>query len=80
MQVRPQGREFQNGKIPLGTCISLMTTAGKMILGRLEERAEQPGPPLRQAAAGGRGNSALLSRQGALDRQVRPVFPEPDAG
>jgi len=57
------------------------TTAGKMIFGRLEERAEQPAPPLRQAAAAGRAeNSARLSEQGALDRQVRPVFPEPDAG
>jgi uncharacterized protein YacL len=57
------------------------TTAGKMIFGRLEERAEQPAPLLRQAAAAGRAeNSARLSEQGALDRQVRPVFPEPDAG
>ncbi len=57
------------------------TTAGKMIFGRLEERAEQPAPPLRQAAAAGRAeHSARLSDQGALDRQVRPVFPEPDAG
>ena len=57
------------------------TTAGKMIFGRLEERAEQPTPPLRQAAAaGGAKNSARLSEHGALDRQVRPEFPEPDAG
>ena len=57
------------------------TTAGKMIFGRLEERAEQPAPPLRRAAAAGRAeNSARLSDQGTLDRQVRPVFPEPDAG
>jgi uncharacterized protein YacL len=57
------------------------TTAGKMIFGRLEEGAEQPAPPLRQAAAAGRAeNSARLSEQGALDRRVRPVFPEPDAG
>src|SRR6266566_9422930 len=32
------------------------TTAGKMIFGRLEERAEQPAPMLRQAAAAGRGD------------------------
>src|SRR5207245_11749417 len=31
------------------------TTAGKMIFGRLEERAEQPTPLMRQAAAVGRG-------------------------
>ena len=32
------------------------TNAGKMIFGRLEERAEQPAPVLRQAAAAGRGD------------------------
>ena len=32
------------------------TTAGKMIFGRLEERAEQAAPALRQAAAAGRGD------------------------
>src|SRR6266446_8931337 len=47
------------------------TTAGKMIFGRLEERTEQPAPPLRQAAAAGRSEeSARLSDQGALDRLV----------
>ena len=70
------------------------TTAGKMIFGRLEERADQAAPALRQAAAAGRGQgnggarpdatgrvetSARLPEQGALDRQARPVFPEPDA-
>jgi hypothetical protein len=32
------------------------TTAGKMIFGRMEERAEQPAPVMRQAVAAGRGN------------------------
>jgi hypothetical protein len=69
------------------------TTAGKMIFGRLEERAEQAAPPLRQAAAAGRGDgsggvrsdatgraetSARLPEQGTLDRQARPIFPESD--
>src|SRR6266849_2259114 len=71
------------------------TTAGKMIFGRLEERAEQAAPALRQAAAAGRGDgnggmrsdatskvetSARLPEQSTLERQGRPVFPEPDAG
>src|SRR6266478_471211 len=71
------------------------TTAGKMIFGRLEERGEQAAPALRQAAAAGRGDgnggtrsdvtnraetSARLSERGALERQARPVFPEPHAG
>src|ERR1700674_1133421 len=71
------------------------TTAGKMIFGRLEERAEQAAPALRQAAAAGRGGgnggvrseatsrvetSARLPEQGTPGRQARPIFPEPDAG
>jgi uncharacterized protein YacL len=69
------------------------TTAGKMIFGRLEERTEQAVPPLRQAAAAGRGDGiggvrtdatsrveppAHLPEQGPLDRQARPIFPESD--
>src|SRR5229473_5860423 len=71
------------------------TTAGKMIFGRLEERAEQSSPALRQAAAAGRGEGnggmrseltskvetpARLPEQSTLERQGRPVFPERDAG
>jgi len=68
------------------------TTAGKMIFGRLEERAEQAAPALRQAAAAGGGNSggrsdatsrvepgARVSGQGTQDRQARHNFPETDA-
>jgi len=70
------------------------TTAGKMIFGRLEERAEQPASALRQAAAAGRGDSncgvrsdapsrvetsARIPEQGTPDRQTRPIFPESDA-
>src|SRR5437667_8428645 len=70
------------------------TTAGKMIFGRLEERAEQAAPAVRHAAGAGRGESNGLARsetgnraatpnrlqgQGALERQARTVLPEPDA-
>jgi uncharacterized protein YacL len=61
------------------------TTAGKMIFGRLEERAEQPAPLLRQAAAAGRGDgssrteaAARIPERPGLDRQPRPIFPETD--
>ena len=57
------------------------TTAGKMIFGRLEERAEQAAPALRQAAAAGRvASSARLPEQDTLDRQARAALPERDAG
>jgi hypothetical protein len=69
------------------------TTAGKMIFGRLEERAEPAAPALRQAAAAGRGDgnggvrsdgasrvetSARLREQGGLEGQAPPTFPESD--
>jgi uncharacterized protein YacL len=70
------------------------TTAGKMIFGRLEERAEQAAPALRQAAAAagrGAGNGGMrtdatsrvepparLPEQGSLERQTRPIFPDSD--
>jgi len=71
------------------------TTAGKMIFGRLEERAEQAAPAVRHAAAGrGESNgvvrsettgsrsatSTRLQEQGTLERQARAILPEPDAG
>jgi len=71
------------------------TTAGKMIFGRLEERAEQAAPALRHVAGAGRGESTgvlrsemgnraatptRLQEQGTLERQARVVIPEPDAG
>src|SRR3989475_1879350 len=71
------------------------TTAGKMIFGRLEERAEQAAPALRQAAAGGRGDgsggvssyaargegtAARLPEQGNPDGEAPPGFPEPPPG
>ena len=71
------------------------TTAGKMIFGRLEERMEQAGPTLRQAAAAGRGesgggarpdaagrvaSSARIPEQDTMDRQARAALPERNAG
>jgi uncharacterized protein YacL len=50
------------------------TTAGKMIFGRMDDRAEQPAPLLRQAAAAGRGDGP--SR---VETSARPIFPETDA-
>src|SRR5947208_12658191 len=44
------------------------TTAGKMIFGRLEERAEQPDVALRQAAAAGRGRNNSGVRSDATNR------------
>jgi hypothetical protein len=69
------------------------TTAGKMIFGRLEERAEQAAPLLRQAAAAGSGDGGGGTRAGAPGRaenggrlpersphepQRDPIFPPPE--
>src|SRR3989441_4255246 len=49
------------------------TTAGKMIFGRLEERAEQPAGALRQAAAAGRGDSNSGLRSETTSRVEAPA-------
>jgi uncharacterized protein YacL len=93
MVVVDGARRLINKSVDIVVTSVHQTTAGKMIFGRLEERAEPAAPPLRQAAAAGRGEgnggvrpdatsrvepSARIPEQGALDRQARPVFPEPD--
>src|SRR5467141_514162 len=95
MVVVDGGRRMINKSVDVIVTSVHQTTAGKMIFGRLEERAEQAAPALRQAAAAGRGDgnggvrsearskvetSARLPEQSTLERQGRPVFPEPDAG
>jgi uncharacterized protein YacL len=92
MVVVDGARRLINKNVDITVTSVHQTTAGKMIFGRLEERAEQVAPPLRQAAAAGRGDSggvrtdatsrveppARVADQGALDRQARPIFPESD--
>jgi len=58
------------------------TTAGKMIFGRLEERTEQPAPPLRQAAAAGRvdGNGGVRSEATSRVENIRASFGARHAG
>src|SRR6267143_349907 len=95
MVVVDGGRRMINKRVDVIVTSVHQTTAGKMIFGRLEERAEQAAPALRQAAAAGRGDGnggvrseatirvetpARLPEQGTPDRQTRPIFPEPDAG
>ncbi len=94
MVVVDGGRRLINKSVDVIVTSVHQTTAGKMIFGRVEERMEQPAPLMRQAAATGRGNgnggarsaaapssvetSACLAEQPTLDRQGRPIFPEPD--
>src|SRR6266851_3066311 len=94
MVVVDGGRRLVNKSVDVIVTSVHQTTAGKMIFGRVEERMEQPAPLMRQAAGAGRGNgnggarsaaapssvetSACLAEQPTLDRQGRPIFPEPD--
>jgi uncharacterized protein YacL len=95
MVVVDGGRRMINKSVDVIVTSVHQTTAGKMIFGRLEQRAEPPAPALRQAAAAGRGEgnggvrsdatsrvetSACLPEQGTPGRQARAIFPEPDAG
>jgi uncharacterized protein YacL len=93
MVVVDGARRLINKSVDITVTSVHQTTAGKMIFGRLEERTDQAAPPLRQAAAAGRGDgvagvrsdatgrvesSTRLPEQGTLDRQARPIFPESD--
>jgi len=93
MVVVDGARRLINKSVDITVTSVHQTTAGKMIFGRLEERAEQMAPPLRQAAAAGRGDGGgavrtdttsrveppvRLPERGPLDRQARPIFPESD--
>src|SRR2546427_11685122 len=95
MVVVDGARRMINKSVDIIVTFVHQTTAGKMIFGRLEERAEQAAPALRQAAAAGRGDvnggirsdagsrggkSGRVPGRGTLGGEARPGFPEPDAG
>jgi uncharacterized protein YacL len=93
MVVVDGARRMINKNVDVTVTSVHQTTAGKMIFGRLEERAEQAAPMLRQAAAAGSGDGGGGTRAGASGRaenggrlperspQERlqdPIFPPPD--
>jgi uncharacterized protein YacL len=68
MVVVDGGRRMINKSVDVIVTSVHQTTAGKMIFGRFEERAEQPAPTLRQAAAAGRGDGNGGVRSDATSR------------
>jgi uncharacterized protein YacL len=81
MVVVDGARRFINKNVDTIVTSVHQTTAGKMIFGRMDERAEQTGSMARQAAAGasrseGGGRAADPV---SLDRGPRPIFPETDS-
>ncbi len=81
MVVVDGARRFINKNLDITVTSVHQTTAGKMIFGRVDDRAEPSGTMARQAAAGaGRSDSAArVSDPSALDRGPRSIYPEPDA-
>jgi hypothetical protein len=82
MVVIDGARRFINKTIDITVTSVHQTTAGKMIFGRLDDRAEQPPRVARHAtAAAGAGRSEISSRiqdSPSTDRAPRPIFPESD--
>jgi uncharacterized protein YacL len=82
MVVVDGARRFINKTVDIVVTSVHQTTAGKMIFGRLDERAEHtPQMARHAAAAASAGRSEISSRvheSPALDRAPRPIFPESD--
>jgi uncharacterized protein YacL len=82
MVVVDGARRFINKNVDVVVTSVHQTTAGKMIFGRMDDRAEQPVPAARQAAAAGAGRTesgSRVSEAGSLEHGPRPIFPETDA-
>jgi len=82
MVVVDGARRFINKTIDIVVTSVHQTTAGKMIFGRLDDRAEQPPAAMRHAAAAavaGRSDvPARIHESPSIDRAPRPIFPESD--
>ncbi len=82
MVVVDGARRFINKNVDVIVTSVHQTTAGKMIFGRMDDRAEPSLPGARQAAAAGAGRAdsgGRITDASALERGPRAIFPEPDA-
>ncbi len=80
MVVVDGARRFINKNVDTIVTSVHQTTAGKMIFGRMDERAEQTGSMARQAAAGASRNEGggRVTDTPSMDRGPRAIFPETD--
>lgn len=82
MVVVDGARRFTNKNVDVVVTSVHQTTAGKMIFGRMDERAEPSGQNQNAraaaAAAGRGGGGEQVADPSALDRGPRRIFPEPD--
>jgi uncharacterized protein YacL len=80
MVVVDGARRFINKNVDMTVTSVHQTTAGKMIFGRMDDRAEQAGSMARQAAAGASRSEGggRVADAPPPDRGPRPIFPETD--
>jgi hypothetical protein len=80
MVVVDGAKRFINKSVDIAVTSVHQTTAGKMIFGRVDDRADSSGPTARQSMAAGRSDvGGRISDRNALDRGSQPVYPEADA-
>ena len=80
MVVVDGAKRFIDKSIDITVTSVHQTTAGKMIFGRVDDRAESSGTMARQAAAAARGEaSGRTPIPSSLDRATRPIYPESEA-
>jgi uncharacterized protein YacL len=80
MVVVDGAKRFINKSVDIAVTSVHQTTAGKMIFGRVDDRADSSGPTARQSMAAGRNDvGGRISDRNALDRGSQPVYPEADA-
>ena len=78
MVVVDGAKRFINKSVDITVTSVHQTTAGKMIFGRVDDRAEASGPRARQAAAAERCHRRVTDPH-SLDRGTRSIYPETEA-
>jgi uncharacterized protein YacL len=80
MVVVDGAKRFINKSVDIAVTSVHQTTAGKMIFGRVDERAESSSPTSRQSMPAGRHDvGGRVSDPNALDRGSQPIYPETEA-
>jgi hypothetical protein len=80
MVVVDGAKRFINKSVDIFVTSVHQTTAGKMIFGRVDDRAESSGQAVRPPIAAARNDvNGRGAEQHALDRGSQPVYPESDA-
>jgi uncharacterized protein YacL len=80
MVVVDGAKRFINKSVDIAVTSVHQTTAGKMIFGRVDDRAESSSPTVRPSMPAGRHDvGGRVSDQNAVDRGSQPIYPETEA-